>query len=72
MWNQKQENCERLGLPLACLQAPQGDANLCIFLLHLPRGALEPLFLNYTRMYHAGKPETCWGLWAPHIVYVSP
>lgn len=19
-----------------------------------------PLFLNYTRMYHAGKPETCW------------
>lgn len=72
MWNQKQEKTVEIGSAPALARSPQGDYNLCIFLLPLPRGAPEPLFLNYTRMYHAGKPETSWGLRAPCIMYVSP
>lgn len=30
-----------------------------------------PLFLNYTRMYHAGKPETCWAS-EPLTPFVCP
>lgn len=37
------------------------------FYSYSPEGPV-PLFLNYTRMYHAGKPETCWGLQAPYII----
>lgn len=69
MWNQKNMKKELRDWVHPCpAWRPQGDYNLHIFLLLFPRGALAPLFLNYTRMYHAGKPETCWGCQAPHII----
>lgn len=82
IWNQSQwgtrcgtknrrENCERLGLPLPCLGTHRETRSL-YFSTPFPPGALEALFLNYIRMYHAGKPGTCWGLWDPHVGYVSP
>lgn len=71
MWNQKQEKTVRDCVCPCPAWDPQGDYNLLIFLLLLPRGALVPLFLNYTRMYHAGKPETCGGLGPSHCVCLS-
>lgn len=71
MWNQKREKTVRDCVCPCPAWDPQGDYNLLIFLLLLPRGALVPLFLNYTRMYHAGKPETCGGLGPSHRVCLS-
>lgn len=72
MWNQKQKKKTVRDGVCPCLPGnPQGDSRLCIFLLPLPRGPRGPV-PNHIRMYRAGKPETCWGPWAPHIGYVSP